>query len=165
MEPLSEAFVEKTWQEVAGFSQSRGHKEMLAMSKNQPDLLAFLTAFVDDLEQEVKELAIYIAFVVYKMFLNASGNIPKISSKEIMTRYDENIHFLEKLEGAHERIFDRIAKLQVSKQPYVMKYVLEALMEDSEEDGIHLSEEDIGFLYILLKTEIEVLDKKAALKH
>ena len=38
--------------------------------------------------------------------------------------------------------------------------VLEALMEDAEEEGINLTEEDIGFLFILLKTEIEVLDKK-----
>ncbi len=39
-----------------------------------------------------------------------------------------------------------------------MKYVLEALMEDAEEEGIDLTDEDIGFIFILLKTEIEVLD-------
>ena len=42
-----------------------------------------------------------------------------------------------------------------------MKYVLEALMEDAKEDGIDLTEEDIGSLFILFKTEIEVLDKRA----
>jgi len=42
-----------------------------------------------------------------------------------------------------------------------MKYVLEALMEDAEEDGIDLTEESIGSLFILFKTEIEVLDKRA----
>jgi hypothetical protein len=40
-------------------------------------------------------------------------------------------------------------------------YVLEALMEDAEEDGIDLIEEDIGSLFLLFKTEIEVLDKRA----
>ena len=39
-----------------------------------------------------------------------------------------------------------------------MKYVLEALMEDAEEEGIDLTDEDIGFIFTLLKTEIEVLD-------
>jgi hypothetical protein len=43
----------------------------------------------------------------------------------------------------------------------MMKYVLEALMEDAEEDGIDMTEEDIGSLFILFKTEIEVLDKRA----
>ena len=41
-----------------------------------------------------------------------------------------------------------------------MKYVLEALLEDAEEEGIELTEEDIGYIFILLKTEIEVLDKE-----
>jgi len=161
MDTLSEALVEKTWQKVAEFTPERANKEMQAMGKNQPELLAFLMAYTDDLQQDVKELAIYIAFVVYKMFLDSSGKIPKISGKEIMARYDENTRFMESLEGANEKFIDRIANIQVSKQPYVMKYVLEALMEDAEEDCIDLTEEDIGTLFILFKTEIEVLDKRA----
>ena len=161
MDPLSEEFVEKTWQKVAEFTPDRANKEMLAMGKNQPDLLAFLMSYTDDLKQEVKELAIYIAFVVYKMFHDSGSKIPRISSKEIMAKYEENTHLIESLEGAHEKFIDRIANVQVSKQPYVMKYVLEALMEDAEEDGIDLTEEDIGTLFILFKTEIEVLDKRA----
>ena len=41
-----------------------------------------------------------------------------------------------------------------------MKYVLEALMEDAEEDGIDLTEEDIGSLFMIFKTAIEVLDNR-----
>jgi hypothetical protein len=161
MNSLSEEFVEKTWRQVAEFAPDRADKEMTAMGKNQPDLLAFLMAYTDDLRQEVKELAIYIAFVVYKMFLDSSGKIPRISSNEIMVTYDENTRLIESLEGAHEKFIDRIAGVQVSKQPYVMKYVLEALMEDTEEDGIDLTKDDIGSLFTLFKTEIEVLDKRA----
>lgn len=160
MDPLSERFVEKTWQKVAESTLDRANKEMLAMGKNQPDLLAFLMAYMDDLQQDVKELAIYIAFVVYKMFLDSCGKIPRISFKEIMDMYDENTRLIESLKGTHEKFIDSIASVQVSKQPYVMKYVLEALMEDAKEDGIDLTEEDIGSLFILFKTEIEVLDKR-----
>lgn len=161
MDPLSEGFVEKTWQQVAKFTPDRANKEMIAMGKNQPDLLAFLMAYTDDLQQDVKELAIYIAFVVYKMFLDSSGKIPIISSKKIMAMYDKNTSLIESMEGTHKKFIDRIASVQISKQPYVMKYVLDALMEEAEEDGIDLTEEDIGSLFILFKTEIEVLDKRA----
>jgi len=161
MEPLSEKFVEETWQEVAHFAPARADNEMLAMGKNQPDLLAFLMAYTDDLQQELKELAIYISFVVYKMFLDSSGKIPRISSREIMARYNENARFLESLEGDHENLIEKIADLEVSQQPYVMRYVLGALTEDAEEDGIRITEEDIGFLFILFKTETEVLDRRA----
>jgi hypothetical protein len=161
MDSLSKQFVEKTWQEVADFSPDRADKEMIAMGKNQPDLLAFLMAYTDDLPQEVKELAIYIAFVVYKMFLDSRGKISRISSREIMATYDENARFLKSLGEVHEKLIDRIANVEVSEQPYVMKYVLEALVEDTEEEGIDLTEEDIGILFMLIKTEIEVLDKRA----
>ena len=161
MDPLSEEFVEKTWQQIAAFTPDRANKEMIAMGKNQPDLLAFLMAYTDDLQQEVKELAIYIAFVVYKMFLDSGGKIQRISSRDIMAKYDENTRFMESIEGVDEKFIDRIARVQVSKQPYVMKYVLEALTEDAEEEGIDLIEEDIGSLFLLFKTEIEVLDKRA----
>ena len=65
---------------------------------------------------------------------------------------------MESLEGSHERFFDRAARVQVSRQPYVMKYVVDALMEE-QEDSAALSEEDKGFLFLLLKTVVEVLDK------
>jgi hypothetical protein len=161
MDILSEEYVEKTWQQVAGFTPDRANKEMVAMGKKQPELLAFLMAYTDDLQQEVKELAIYIAFVVYKMFLDSGSKIPKISSREIMGRYEENMGLMESLEGADDKFIERIANIQVSNQPYVIKYVLETLLEDSREDGIDLSGDDIGSLFIIFKTEIDVLDKKA----
>ena len=160
MDPLSGGFVEKTWQQIAKFTLDRANKEMIAMGKNQPDLLAFLTAYTDDFQQEVKELAIYISFVVYEMFLDSLGSIPKISSMGIMATHNENVCSFEALEGAHEKILDRIAGVKVSRQPYVMKYVLEALLEDAKEEAIELTEEDIGLLFMLFKTEIEVLDRK-----
>ena len=33
MDPLSEQFVEKTWQQVAAFTPARAKKDMLAMGK------------------------------------------------------------------------------------------------------------------------------------
>jgi len=160
MEPISEKFVEKTWQEVAGYSPNRASKEMQKMGKNQPDLLAFLMALTEDLDPEVRELAIYIAFVVYRIFEGSRNKIKKITSKEIMDCYEYNEDLMARLEGAHEKFIDRIARIQISKQPYVMKYVVDALIEGSEEeDGIELTDEDKGFLFLLLKTVVDLLDK------
>jgi hypothetical protein len=161
MEPISEKFVEKTWQEVAGFSTNRASKEMQKMGKNQPDLLAFLMALTEDMDPEVRELAIYIAFVVYRIFEGSRNKIKKITSKEIIDCYEYNEDLIGKLEGADEKFIDRIARIQISKQPYVMRYVAEALVEGSEEgDDVVLTDEDSGFLFLLLKTVVDLLDKK-----
>ena len=99
-------------------------------------------------------------FVVYQMFHKAHGKIKKISSEEIIEYYEHNEGLLERLEGADEKFLDRIAGVQTSRQPYVVNYVVEALMEEDEgEDAVELTNEQKGFVYLLLKTVIDVLDQ------
>ena len=162
MEPIPEIIVEKTWQEVAGFNPLKANKEMMKIGSNQPDLLAFIMELTGKSDQEVKELAIYMFFVVYRMFQKAKGKIKRISAKEISECYEYNASLMEKLEEAHEKFFDRAVSVQISRQPYVVKYVVDALMEEEEEEGdLTLNEEQKGLLYLLLKTVIDVLDQKA----
>ena len=156
MEPIPEAIVEKTWQEVAGFNPDRAKKEMMKIDNIQPDLLAFVTGSSQEMSQEVRELAIYMFVVVYRMFQQAHGKIKRISSDEIIKCYEQNEGLMERLEGVDEKFLDRIASLQTSKQPHVVNYVVDALME---EDAVALTEEQKGFLYLLLKTVIDVLDQ------
>jgi hypothetical protein len=161
MEPVPEAIVEKTWQEVAGFSPDRAKKEMMKIGNNQPDLLAFVTESAKEMGQEVRELAIYMFLVVYRMFQEVHGKIKKISSEEIIECYEHNEGLMERLEGAHEKFLDRVANVQTSRQPYVVNYVVDALMEEDEgEEAVALTEEQKGFLFLLLKTVIDVLDQK-----
>ncbi len=161
MEPVPEAIVEKTWQEVAGFSHAKAKKEMMKIGKSQPELLASVMESAKEAGQEVRELAIYMFVVVYRMFKQAHGKIEKIASGEIIKCYEHNEGLMERLEGAHENFLDRVASVQTSRQLYVVKYVADALMEDDEgEDALALTEEQKGFLFLLLKTVIDVLDQK-----
>ena len=161
MEPIPERIVENTWQEFAGFSPSKAKNEMLKIGNSQPDLLAFVAESSKEMGREVSELAIYLFVVVYRMFQGSHGKIKKISSQEIIECYRTNEGLMERLEGTHERFLDRIASLQTSTQPYVVKYVADVLMDEDEgENAVQLTEEQKGFLYLLLKTAIDVLDQK-----
>lgn len=162
MEPIAEEIVEKTWQEVAGFSPDRAKKEMMRIGNSQPELLAFVTESPKEMSQEVRELAIYMFLVVYRMFQGAHGKIKRISSEEMSECYEHNESLMERLEGAHEKFLDRVASVQTSRQPYVVKYVVDALMEEDNggEDAVALTEEQKGVLFLLLKTVIDVLDQK-----
>ena len=162
MEPISQELVDETWQEFAGFSPVRARKETIKVNKNQPNLLAFMMEFTQDLDQEVQELAIYMFYVVCRMFQKSSKkSLKRISPEEIINCYEKTERFIESLEGAHERFFERIAEVQLSEQPYVMKYVVETLMEaPEEEESITLTEDDIGYLFLLFKTVVDLLDEK-----
>lgn len=162
MEPLSEELVEETWQEFASFTPTQVNKEAKKVAKGQPDLLSFMVEFTEELDQEVKELAIYMFFVVNRIFVKGyRKKIKKASPEEIIECYEQNEKLMESLEGAHDRFYERVASVQVSAQPYVIKYVVETLFEvPEEEDPIFISDEDVGFLFLLLKTAIDVLNKK-----
>jgi hypothetical protein len=161
MDPIPEAIVEKTWQEVLGFSPDRAKKEMMKIGNSQPDLLAFVMELTKEMDQEVKELGIYMFLVVYRMFHKAHGKIKKISSEEIIECYEHNEGLMERLEGADEKFLDRIASVQTFRQPHAVNYVVDALMEDDErEDAVALTDGQKGFLFLLLKTVIDVLDQK-----
>jgi hypothetical protein len=161
MKPIPEAIVEKIWQEVAGFSPDRAKKEMMKIGNTQPDLLAFVMESAKEMGQQVRELAIYMFVVVYRMFQRAHGKVKKISSEEIIKCYEHNEGLMERLERAHERFVDRIASVQTSRQPHVVQYVVDALTEEDEgEDAVSLTEVQKGFLYLLFKTVIDVLDQK-----
>jgi len=161
MEPIPEELVEETWQEAAAFTNARADKEMTKVAKSQPDLLAFILEFTEELDEEVQGLAIYLFFVVYRMFQKSSGKkIRKISAEEIIECYEDNESFIYSLEGVHEKFLDRIARSELSRQPDVMKYVTETLIEaPEEEDPVTLTEEDVGSLFLLLKTAVDLLDK------
>jgi hypothetical protein len=161
LEPIPEGIVEKTWQEVAGFSPDKAKREMMKIGNSQPDLLAFVTESPKEMGRGVRELAIYLFAVVYRMFQRAYGKIKRISSEEIIECYEHNEGLMERLEGAHEKFLDRIASAQTSRQPYVVNYVVDALMEEDDEgeDAVALTEERKGFLYLQLKTVVDVLDQ------
>jgi len=162
MESIPEELVEEIWQETAGFSPDQINKRIKKLSKSQPNLLAFIIEFSQDLDRQVKELAMYMFFVVFRMFKKSSHKIIKrISPEKIIEYYEKNENFIQSLEGVHEKFFERITRLQLSEQPYVLKYVTETLMEAPyEEDPIILTEQDAGFVFMLLKTVVDVLDKQ-----
>jgi hypothetical protein len=161
MKPIPEAIVERTWQEFAGFTPDKAKKEMMKINNKQPELLTFVVESSKEMGREVSELAIYLFVVVYRMFQESHGKIKKISSEEVIECYKENEGLMERLDGAHEKFLDRIAGLQTSTQPHVVNYIIDALMgEDEGKDAVTLTNEQKGFLYLLLKTVVDVLDQK-----
>ena len=123
--------------------------------------MAFMMEFTQELSQEVKELSIFLFNVLYRMFEKSSKTkINKISAEEIINCYEKNERLIQSLQGVHEKFLERIAGVQLSGQPYIMKYVVESLIEaPGDEEPMNLTEEDIGYLFLLLKTVVDLLDQ------
>ena len=130
-------------------------------AKRQRELLSFIAAYSEDLSQEAAELAFYMFFTIYRMFQkSAPAKIETVRGSRIETCLDQNEDMLARLEGAHEKFVERIAKVESSKQPFVMRYLVETLIEAPEgDDPVFLTEEETGALFLVLKTVIDVLDQ------
>lgn len=160
MEPLSEELVDEVWEAFADFTPEQAYDEAQKVGKNQPEILAFIMEMTEDLDQDIKELAVYMFFVIHSMFQKGYGQkIREATSDEIINCYEENEKIMESLEGIHEKFFEKIAEVQMSAQPYVVRYVVETLFEAGQDDDpILLGEEDMGYLFLLMKTIIDVLN-------
>ncbi len=161
MDPIPDDLVEQTWQEVAGFPPDRAEREMEQIAQKQRELLGFIAAYTEDLSQEAAELAFYMFFTMYRMFQKSTASkIKSIRGHLIEGCLDQNEGMLERLEGAHERFVERVAQVESSRQPYVMKYMVETLIEAPDgDDPVYLTEEEIGMLFLVLKTVVDVLDQ------
>lgn len=162
MDPLSEEFVDEVCMELAELTPEKGYKESVETAKKQPEIMAFLTEMTEDIDEEIRVLAVYMFFAIYRMFVKAYANeIDKVTSDEIIDSYKINEELMDSLEGIHEEFFERIAEVQMACQPYVIRFVVESLFEALEgEDPVLFGEEDMGYLFLLMKTVIDVLNMK-----
>ena len=69
---------------------------MMKLGQKQPNLLAFITEFSQDLDKEVQELAIYFFFVICRMFEKGSGKkVKTILAEEITACWEQNEELME----------------------------------------------------------------------
>ncbi len=162
MDPIPEELVDGIYAEVTKLTPETGYQESIAVSKEQPEIIAFIAEMTEDLDKDIRELAIFMFVPIYRMFQSAYGEtIKAIDSDTIIKCYEENEDLLNRLGGVHEKFFERIAEVHMSSQPYVIRYVVETLFEAAQgDDPILLGEEDMGYLFLLMKTVIDALNIK-----
>jgi hypothetical protein len=158
---ISDEVVEATWQEVAQMEPDEAQTAMQEVAKQQPVLLAHVMASTDDLRDEAQELAIYVFFVIHRIFEAASKEpLVEVSIEKVADHADRNDALLERLSGAHDRFLARVTAVETARQPYVYRYLSEVIIEEGEQDPeLELNEEESGLLFITLKTVIDALDE------
>jgi len=160
VEIITEDSVTVTAIEISEFSHERAHREMTSLANIQPNLVAFMVEFTQDLDQEVSALALFWFFNICRMFQQAYRRpLKQVSNDTIFECYESNESLIDSLEHTHDRFIERIASIQLSDQPYVMQYLVESLFEQVDEKaGLELTEDDTGYLFLLFKTVVDSLN-------
>ncbi len=163
MKPIPYDLVENTWRAVSVMAPEEAQKSMQAMGEEQPMLLAYLMAAEDEnFNEEERGLFVYIGFVVWRIMSEGGGAAPVINEERIERAEAGNLKMLEYLEGETEADFAQTVETLSNSynQREVLRYVVEALMEEPEE-GEFFREENKGLAMLHLKTVIDCLDQSS----
>ena len=160
MDEIPDALVEETWQEMGSWSDEDVRRLMKRIARTQGPLAVFVMTLTEHLSADARQLALYLFAMIQCMFWKTPGRVRRARPTEIEAAYERNLEFLSRFENADERFLERAASSMDLSQPFVMKYLVEALIEAPEEDDpVVLSEEETGELFLILKTVIDTLDK------
>jgi hypothetical protein len=159
MKQISEQIVAQTWMEISSYDTEKIDFEFNKVGERQPDLTSFIIEFTQDQQQTTIELCLCVFFIICRIFEKSSASrIKQITFDEIEIILKKNEALIENLEGVHERFYERIARVQFFNQPFVMKYILETLVEETEIENT-LSEKETGYLFFLFKNVVDIFDE------
>jgi len=135
------------------------------VGKSQPEVLAFIMEMTEDLDQEIRELAIYMFFVIHRMFQNGYGKkIGKVSSDEIIACYEDNEKLLESLGAPWKILWEGSKGTDVFAALCYQIYCGDPVWGGPGRGPYHSRRRDMGYLFLLMKTVVDVLNKRRMFK-
>jgi hypothetical protein len=160
MEKISADIVERIWRRFGGMSPSEGPSRVQVMSEEQPLLLAYLmTMGEEDFNQDERELLLYVGMVVWQIMKEGAVELPQVDEDTLRPVEKKNLNMLDYLQSEPESDFEDTVKIifENYNQTEVLRYVLDAIMEETE-DGAHVRDENKGLMLYFLKNLIDCLD-------
>ena len=161
MDTIPQSVVDEVWEEVVTIPEEEGESRFHEAFEEQPAIAAYLLALDEQLlPPDEQGLLIMLGFSVLKVMSRSRFPLREITPEELEETEQANFAFLEQLdEGSEMDLLSASSKL-ISDYPQgpLLGAVLEALMEGYEENPEE-APENIGLLFLHLKTVIDCLDR------
>jgi len=161
MKPISLEVVERTWRKMSTMPLKESLELVNLMKKQQPFVLVYLLAVGHKIfNQDEQEHLLYLGMVIWQIMLQGNKQLIKVTGDILDEEERKNIKMLEYLADGSETDFIDTTKKIINSypQPEVLKYVVEALMEEPEEECL-IRDESKGYMFIYLKTIIDCFNR------
>lgn len=130
--------------------------------RDQPEVLAFVLAGTGPLSSEARGTAIFLAEVVFDAFRLAGRETRAVSPRLLVAALKQNREMAVRIGQAHDRFAERyLRNSKTLHQPALIRYVTGALLEPDEYLPHQVPRDELGPLFIVLKSIIDVLDVDA----
>lgn len=130
--------------------------------RDQPEVLAFVLAGTAQLAPETRVASLFLGDVIVESFRLAGRPPRPVKTSEFMTALRENREMALRVGQAHDRFAERYLKYsRTLRQPALIRYVTEVLLAPAESFPHRIAKDDLGALFVVLKSVIDVLDRDA----
>ncbi len=153
--------VRETWQQVANSELDHAHELVAELQKEQPFILLYLT----DMEgtpfnQNESEIIFFLGLVIWQIMKKGSNKLRQVTVQKLMKAEDANYEFLDLLSQDTEGDFESatLNMLESYQEPEVLRYVVEAIMEEPDEDDPEdepIRDENRGLAFVIIKTVLD----------
>lgn len=161
MKTISQELIDAVWDEAMATPPEEAQEKFQSLFEAQPCIAAFLLYVEEELlPPEDQGMVLMIGYCVVKTMLE-QGNIDReIEQEEIEEAERKNMAALEAIEEGSDFDFaEHVSKLMSTyPQAPLLSTVLQALMEDHEEDPDN-APENIGMIFLSFKAIIDCLDR------
>lgn len=153
MGPLVTAeLMEESWRAIGALSDGEIRKRQQLCGKEQEELTSFVLAYASDLAPEALGLALYAHLVVVEAFRRSGARFRSIKARTIEDTWKANFGFINGLRAAGRPEAPFQLDPDLSSEPAVMQYVIDALTEQNEDDPVGIGDDDFWRTLQLLKT-------------
>jgi hypothetical protein len=131
--------------------------------RDQPEALAFLLAGTAQLSPNARTVGVFLGDVIVESFVSAGRGPRPIRPADLVASLKQNREMALRVGAAHDKIAERyLRNSNTLRQPALIRYVTGVLLEDVPTCPHEVPRDELGPLFIVLKSIIDVLDADGA---
>ncbi len=154
---VSKPTIEKIQTDVADYPDEALELEFDRFFRDQPEICDFVMDLTSTTGQRVREISLYLGYVVYKSLEATYGNaLVEATPETIAAASVESQLWMERMHGSGPSD-DPTLELQIeADEPVLLGFVVSEV-EDAIADGLEMKEEEVGAVFFAMKTVIASL--------
>jgi hypothetical protein len=158
---ITSEFVEKACSQVGEYSDETMTQEFERFFREQPAVCDFVVDLTHDSGQQIQELSLFLAYMVFKAVQVGGGKVALVTREALEIAYRACESWIDKMSEAEGPALQAALAESFNEdtEPYLLQYVISEVNQPLE-DGSELDDNGKGEVFFLLKTVISSLSNK-----
>jgi len=157
---IPEELVRATDQFFAHANLEESRAALKEFEQKQPKVVEFVTTLGKELSVEGRNLLVYLAMVLWKIFNSAAeGDFPLLTEEELEKSFEEiEDFFLQEKDQSEDEILNKFQEKFPIRQPFVYQFLFRKLLQPG--DGKTWPENELLLLFISLSSLLNSFNER-----